>query len=177
MSALQRLFPLLGVPGSIAVLLLASASSFLLLVLQPMERRHEALREEAQSAAKRRIQSEQKLLAVSAPAAKLSAFYDFFNRQHSVTDHLAQLYSLARQAGIEWRQADYRLAESRSLRLAEYSITLPLSGGYGQVRAFLENALAEIPVLTLDHVTIRRKAAADPRVEAEVRLTLFLPRS
>jgi hypothetical protein len=49
-----------------------------------------------------------------------------------------------------------------------------VSGSYAEVRAFLENALDQVPVLVLDHVSMRRKRIADPQVEAEVRFTLFL---
>jgi len=166
----------LGLPAGLGVVLLAAGFAFLTAILQPLEARRAALLEDAHKAAKRRMQSGQMLIAVSAPQAKLATFYGFFERDTPVTDHLATLYALAQRSGVEPRSAEYRLAESRTLRLAEYSVTMPLRGTYGEIRAFLENALGEIPVLTLDHVSVRRNRVAEHRVEAEVRFTLFLAR-
>ena len=58
--------------------------------------------------------------------------------------------------------------------IERYEVALPLRGNYARIRAFLENALIEIPVLSLDHVSFRRKSPGDGAVEAEVRLTLHL---
>jgi hypothetical protein len=164
----------LGIPGLLGALLLAAGCAFLALVHSPMERRHAALSEQAQQAVKRRIQGDAKLIAVSAPEGKLASFYAFFRGDTAVTDYLVKLHSLARTAGVDPRQADYRLADARGLRLTEYSITMPLTGSYSQLRTFLESALDEVPVLTLDHISLRRKRVTDHQVEAEVRFTLFV---
>jgi len=107
------------------------------------------------------------------PAAKLAAFYAFFDRQEGQVDWLAKLYGTARAAGLELRAADYRLIETNG-RIARYEATLPLSGTYAQLRGFLENALDENPVLSLDQLTIRRKRANDSNLEAEAVLTIHL---
>lgn len=107
------------------------------------------------------------------PAAKLAAFYAFFERQEGQVDWLAKLYGSARGAGLELRTADYRLMNT-SGRIARYEATLPLSGSYAQLRAFLDHALQENPVLSLDQLTLRRKRANDPNLEAEAVLTIHL---
>jgi hypothetical protein len=53
---------------------------------------------------------------------------------------------------------------------------LPLTGSYPQIRAFLATALAEIPVLSLDQVTIKKERAQGGALEAEAKLTLHLSR-
>lgn len=168
---MKRLMTRIGTAGTAGVTLLALGFAFLAFVLSPREARLAALRAEAERAAASRAESNRPAL----PHAKLASFYGFFEREPTVTDYLAQLYSLAQQAGIEPRMADYRFAEPKRLRLAEYSVRMPLRGSYGQIRTFLENALGEISVLTLDQISVRRNRAADPFVEAEVRFTLFLP--
>jgi hypothetical protein len=168
-----RLREILGLPGLCGALLLAAAFAFLLAVLQPLEARRALLRAQATTADSSASRSDSG--ARSAPAqAKLAAFYGFFRRDTVVTDYLAQLYALAKQAGVEPRAAEYRLSEPGRVQLAEYSVSMPLRGGYGQIRAFLENALEQIPVLTLDHLSVRRNRVADQQIEAEVRFTLFI---
>jgi len=51
---------------------------------------------------------------------------------------------------------------------------LPVSGSYTQIRSFLEGALAEIPVLSLDQASFRRKGTNETRIEAEIVLTFHL---
>ncbi len=109
------------------------------------------------------------------PAAKLAAFYGFFERQESQVDWLAKLYGSARSSGLELRSADYRLIETNG-RITRYEATLPLSGTYAQLRGFLENALDENPVLSLDQLTLRRKRVNDTRLEGEAVITIHLLR-
>lgn len=164
----------LGWAGALGAALIAGGCAFLVLVLAPLEHRHATLLDEARSVFKQRSREESGLIAVSAPQSKLAAFYTFFERNNALTDHLARLESIARQTGVDSRVGDYRLAEPRGVRLAEYSVSMPVAGSYGQVRAFLENSLEQIPVLVLDQVTIRRKRVTDHQVEADIRFTLFV---
>lgn len=166
----------LGRPGMLGALLVAAGAAFLAFALQPLERRHEALLAQSEAALKRKARSDRNVIPVSAAEGRLASFYAFFRRDDELTDHLARLYALAGRAGVEARTAEYRLAESRGLRLVEYSISMPATGTYGEVRTFIEYALEEIPVLALDHVSLRRKRIADHQVEAEIRFTVFLSR-
>lgn len=107
------------------------------------------------------------------PAEKLAAFYGFFDQRDGQVDWLARLYGSARAAGIELRSAEYRLIDT-SGRLLRYEATLPLSGSYAQIRAFLEAVLEENPLLSLDQLNIRRKRVNDLRVEVEAVVTIHL---
>jgi hypothetical protein len=167
----------LGRPGMLGALLVAAGAAFLVFALQPLERRHEALLAQSEAAIKRKTRADSNVIPVSAAEGRLASFYAFFRRDGELlTDHLARLYALAGRAGVEARTAEYRLAESRGLRLVEYSISMPATGTYSEVRTFIEYALEEIPVLALDHVSLRRKRAADHQVEAEIRFTVFTSR-
>ena len=46
-----------------------------------------------------------------------------------------------------------------------------------QIREFLRRSLAEIPVLSLDQVTLKRENRNDGTVHAELRLTLHMVKS
>lgn len=107
------------------------------------------------------------------PATQMAAFYRFFDRKQRLDDWLAKLYATAAAAGLDLPAADYRLAERRH-RLERYQIRFPVTGSYAQIRAFLQAALLEIPVLSVDQASFRRKDASEGRVEAEIMLTLHL---
>lgn len=109
------------------------------------------------------------------PAYDLPAFHRFFDRPEKIDDWLAKLYGIATAKGLQLRQADYRLADSR-YGIERYQITLPVGGSYAEIRGFLDAALAELPVLSLDQASFRRKSAAEPRVETELVLTLHARR-
>ena len=62
-------------------------------------------------------------------------------------------------------------------RIVRYEIVLPVAGSYPQIREFLRRSLAEIPVLSLDQVNLKREKRNDGAVNAELRLTLHMVRS
>lgn len=154
---------------------LALAALLLAAVVTPLERRAQSLEREVARAAREAPAQGFTRVGAASPEASIAAFYRYFERAENTVEWLAKLQGMARAAGLELRSADYRLAESRQ-RLRRYQLTLPVSGTYTQVRAFLESALQAIPVLSLDQVSFRRRSANETRVEAEIVLTLHLLR-
>ena len=57
-----------------------------------------------------------------------------------------------------------------------YEIVLPVSGSYGQIRDFLKRARAEIPVMSVDQLTLKRDERKGA-IQAEMRLTLHMVKS
>jgi hypothetical protein len=166
----------LGLPGVFGAALIVAALVFFSSAVHPLERRGAALEQELAKRAPASSTADPKvLLASTTPAAKLAAFYGFFETEEATTDWLAKLYAISKKVGVEMRTADYH-RQKTGTRLERYEITMPLSGNYAQIRAFLENALMEIPVLSLDQVSFRKKRPNDATVDAEVRLTLHLVR-
>ena len=156
----------LGAPGMAALGLLAAGLLFLFAGVKPLEHRKAELETSLAS-----------LPAAGAaaldPAAKLSNFYAFFDKSEDASDWLAKLDTLAKGSGVELASGRYQLQDTGT-PLARYELTLPLSGSYPQIRAFLDKALAQIPVLSLDQLSLHRKSAADPVVQADVKLSLYL---
>jgi len=152
--------------ASLAVL--AGSVAFLFQFVKPLEERAQRLERDVQPTALKRV-------ALDTPAARLEAFHTRLDRAETKDEWLAKLYAAARASGLELRAAQYRLAESRQ-RIERYEISLPVSGSYSQIRRFLESALADIPVMSLDRASFRRKAITDGRVEAEIVVTLHLLR-
>lgn len=170
MSAkLQKLRGMLGVTGLAAVALFAGAALFLVLVLRPLEVRNDLLQDEL-------ARSERQAQPGRASAgARLAAFYRYFETGETATDWLARLNAIGASTGVQVRSAEYRMQKTGT-RIERYEMVLPLTGSYPQIRAFLRTALAEIPVLSLDQVTLRRERAQDGAVQAEARMTFHLAR-
>jgi len=170
---IKSLVARLGWPGKAAVALLALTALFYQAALRPLDAQRESLERSADGARQQR--ADPNFVRTASASSKLSAFYRFFDREESTTDWLAKLYAIADKGGVSLQLAEYRLTRGPG-RLDRYEIALPLSGDYGQIRAFLENALIEIPVLSLDQVSFRRKRANDLTVDTDVRLTLHVLR-
>lgn len=109
------------------------------------------------------------------PAYDLRALQRFLDRPEKTDDWLAKLYGIATAKGLQLRQAEYRLTDSR-YGIERCQISLPVSGSYAEVRAFLSAALAEIPVASLDQASFRRRSAAEGRIDTELVLTLHARR-
>ena len=173
MHALKRLKNELGLLGLGSLGLLALSAAFSLLVVKPLEARLRTLEHERHGAQQSEGSDGLKLVGASLQAARVADFYRYFDRQQRVDDWLARLHGIATASGLELRTGNYRLAEAQR-RIDRYEISLPVSGSYTQIRAFLEGALAEIPVLSLDQASFRRKGTNETRIEAEIVLTLHL---
>jgi len=149
----------LGGLGTAALIMLAAAGVFFLLVLQPMKDE------------RGRLES-----AVSRNAPKpgnenLGEFYGFLeSKDETTTDALAKLHAIGTATGVALQSGNYR-TQAAAGRLERYELHLPVSGSYPQIRDFLGRALAEIPSLSLDQMTLRREGRSDA-LQAELRLTL-----
>ena len=171
MSALsmKRIRAELGATGLVALVLFVAAVAFLFLVVKPLESRNAVVDGELS-------RGERQAQPGRVPAgARLAAFYRHFDTGETATDWLARLSAIGATSGVQLRSADYRMQKAGT-RIERYEIVLPIAGSYPQIRAFLMTALAEIPVLSLDQVTIRKERAQDGALQAEAHMTLHLAR-
>jgi hypothetical protein len=164
-ARIAQLQNFLGPIGMGAALLLVLAGFFHLLVLQPLEAKNERL-----TSAFSRGQG--RTSAQGTNGDKVAALYQFLgDKEQATTDSLAKLYAAGKATGVELQSANYR-AQKAAGRIERYEIVLPVSGTYAQVRDFLGRALAEVPALSLDQMTLRRESRNQAEVQAELRLTL-----
>ena len=169
----RRIRSELGAIGLASIAVLAGAALFFFFALRPLEVRNAQLEHQLAVSMRQNPSPDPALIRASTPAAKIAAFYHFLKTEHQTTDWLRRLYAAGETAGLELRTADYRMQKTGT-RIERYEIKLPVHGNYAQIRAFLENALAEIPVLSLDEVKFKKERASDQSVQAELRLTLHL---
>ena len=168
---LLRLKGDLGRMGLVGVTLLALAFAFHAGVVRPLQVKNAELAAQLSSA---------KPSAVERSGARLEKFYDILDRPETATDWLAKLYAISKATGIEMQSANYKTesagksAGGKVSRIERYEIVLPVEGSYAQLRDFIGRALAEIPVLSLDQLTLKRESRTQGDVQAELRLTLHL---
>jgi Tfp pilus assembly protein PilO len=163
----------LGPLGLAALVALGALMAFRLLLLEPLEARDAALRERVERQAPQA--GAQPELSASTPA-KVAAVYDFLRKEEETTDWLAKLYGIGTATGVELKSATYR-TQPTAARIVRYEIVLPVAGSYPQIREFLRRSLAEIPVLSLDQINLKRENRNDGAVNAELRLTLHMVNS
>ncbi|MBK8065250.1 MAG: hypothetical protein IPK29_15295 [Betaproteobacteria bacterium] len=167
---LNHLRDRLGVVSLAALALFCVSLLMLVLLVRPLESRlsDQERRIHEQSRANR----SQGIRNID-PRTQLNSFYGYFNREEDISDWLAKLYGAATASGIDFGAAKYRMT-SPGGRLNRYQISIPVSGSHAQIQRFIGGAVADIPVISLDQMTLRRKRAADARLEAELAFTLYL---
>jgi HAMP domain-containing protein len=166
----------LGLTGAAALALILAAALFGKVVLEPAQSRAHRLADEVA----RRAPDAAPERARGTAADKVETLYGYLAREESTTDWLAKLYGIGKATGVELPSASYRPqapAGAASSRIERYEIVLPVTATYASLRAFLARALAEMPILSLDQITIKRESRNDGAVQAELRFTLHLVKS
>jgi hypothetical protein len=165
---MKRLLDQIGYAGAAALLLLAAAVAFSSFVVKPLQDKGVLLQERL---------SRKAPAAAQAGADKVAAVYEYLQKEEDTTDWLAKLHGIGTATGVQLRSAAYR-TQSTDARIVRYEIVLPVSGSYAQIRDFLKRSLAEIPVLSLDQLTLRRENGGSGKnsgaLQAEMRLTLHM---
>ncbi len=166
----KRLYSRLGPLLILSLCGIAFIASFYGVVVLPLKQRSDALERRLESTAR---QSSAPSDYAGRAYAQLAAFYKFFTRSETVDEWLVKMYAVAKATGIELRAADYQLGDVR-YGIERYRISLPVQGSYVQIRAFLEKVLLEVPIMSLDQATFRRKKINDGRIDADLTLTLYM---
>jgi len=167
---LMRLRRELGLAGLAAVVTLALTALFYKAALEPMQHRAERLSQQLERQAARAPGQ----AGDGSASGKLDTLYSYLGRAEGTTDWLAKLHAIGRATGVEMKSANYRSAPPQAGRIERYEIVLPVSGSYVQMRDFLRRALGEIPVLSLDQISLKRESRNDGAVQAELKLTLHM---
>jgi hypothetical protein len=161
----------LGITGLAALLLFAGAGVFFALVLQPLKDKSADLQSRALSV--RDTAPGQ----AGNPADKVGAVYEYLKKPETTTDWLAKLYAIGAATGVELQSASYKTQATPGTKLERYEIVVPLTGSYTQMRDFLKRSLAEIPVVSLDQISLKRESRREGTVQAELHLTLHMVKS
>ena len=163
---MKKLVERIGMAGVAAIGLLAAALFFSNFMVKPLEERNALLKEKAG----------QRAGAAAPSGEKVAAVYAYLQKEEDTTDWLAKLHGIATATGIQMRTATYRTQPTEG-RIVRFEIVLPVAGSYGQIRDFLKRAALEIPVLSIDQVTLKKEERKGAALQAEMRLTLHMVKS
>lgn len=105
---------------------------------------------------------------------QLATFYKFFPAQETAPGWLGKIYKAAEKENIALLEGEYREQRQQTGKLMRYQVTLPVKGPYVQVRRFVSDVLAEIPIASLDHISFERQRIEDPLIDAKITFTLYL---
>lgn len=87
---------------------------------------------------------------------------------------LRRLFEAADEAGLELPQGEYRLTEVKDAHLRRYQLSLPVSGSYPEIRAFIARALNADPALALTAIQLRRERIENTDLDVLLNFTLYL---
>lgn len=156
----------LGWPGWAGMALLLGAGFVSLAQVRPMEA----------DAARMRLQAER---LASRPVAPVDVAPARDWRADLPSDRegyarLARLFTAASRAGLALAEGNYREVRDAKLGLTRLAITLPVTGSYATIRAFLAQALNQEPALALESLRVSRDAIGASELSADLRFTLYL---
>ena len=170
MPALRRLVRTRRAHWPLALgLAMAIAGALLwLLAARPLAQDNQRLHKQARAAAA----APQPVPAAHGSGERLKAYESRLPRTDAAVEWVARIHAIGTDAGLSLPSGDYRMERRADDRLVRYRVTLPVSGTYPQVRAFVVDVLRDVPAAALDDIQLRRDAAG--RIEARVRFSLFL---
>jgi hypothetical protein len=160
----------IGAPGVIGIGVLLACAGFWVSALQPIQ---------AELAAQRlalehlRTRSPFQPVSIGGREQELRRFQRLFPPAAGLTDELERLHGLARRAGLDLAQGEYRL-EKRPAGLWAYRVLLPVRGSYPQLRDFVAAVLKSMPVASIDALRFERKKALDSQLDAQIRFTIYV---
>ena len=169
-ARIQRFLRALGPAGVLGLGVLAACAGFYRSALVPAERE---LAESRAAIERLRARMPYRPVSAASPTQEIARFYGLFPPASRLTEHVDRLHRLGRRAGLDIAQGEYRL-EKPAAGLWLYRITLPVRGGYPQVRDFAAAVLRELPTASLDALRFDRKRADDAELDAQLRITFYL---
>ncbi|HVJ13757.1 MAG TPA: type 4a pilus biogenesis protein PilO [Burkholderiales bacterium] len=162
---MNRIRKELGTAGLVAIALIAFALAFTGFVTRPLEEKNQLLQD----------RGSRKSQAAQPGAEKVAAVYEYLAKPEEPTDWLAKLHGIGTATGVQIKSANYKALPAEG-RIERTEIVLPVSGSYSQIRDFLKRSQAEIPVMSIDQINLKRAEKGD-LVQAEMRLTLHMVKS
>ncbi|MFA6971932.1 MAG: GspMb/PilO family protein [Gallionella sp.] len=168
----RRWIHLFGWPGAAGIGLLIACLAFYFAAIRPAQLRLDTAR---QSAIELQKHGRHNASANNQPpGAQLAEFYRTFPDEKNLLPWIEKIFTLAHDQGISLDQGEYKLSSDKVGKLMRFQMSLPIKGEYPQIRKYLDSLLAEIPVVSLEHLQLERQKVGDPALEAKIRLALYM---
>ena len=107
--------------------------------------------------------------AVQANASDTTRFYQSLGSRNVLLSVIEELQRTPRELGLKVGHRSYDPNAVKGLPLTRYSITMPVTGNYRQLTAFLERMERSSHFITVDEVSLRKRAAGG---EADLDVTM-----
>lgn len=169
-ARLNALLRRLGACGVLGIGVLIACTAFYVSALAPLQQELAAQRLALE---RLRARTPYQPVAASGRAEELRRFYNLFPPAEALTGEIERLHRLARLAGLELAQGEYRL-ERRATGLWAYRASLPVRGSYPALRDFTAAVLRDMPGASIEALRFERKMAAETELEAQLRITLHV---
>jgi hypothetical protein len=162
-------------PGMLAIGILAICSAFYVLTIYPEQARLDRAHQSVELFNENRLQgSKLQNGLIPSPEAQLALFYQKFPAEGDASLWIGKLVALAASRGINLNDGEYKATRDKVGKLVRFQMTLPVNGTYLQIRKFLSDLQGTLPVIALENVQFERQKVADPKVEATIKLVLYL---
>lgn len=139
----------------------------------PAERRLYQLQSET-SQAKDHENQLRRLQTMQSPQAAVSLFYQSLPARNEAPDLLEKIFDAAYELNLSPEQGEFRLVKEQDAAFLRYQVSLPVQGGYPDIRKFVNTVLEQIPAASLDSISFNREDVKKTEVEANVHFTLYL---
>ena len=170
----RRWMRLFGWPGVAGTGLLVACLAFYLSAIRPAEFRLDVARQSAIQLQKYGKRDANEASRNQAPAGQLAEFYRLFPNDKKLLPWMEKIFTLAQKQEISLDQGEYKVTSDKVGKLMRFQMTLPFKGEYPQIRKYLDSLLAEIPIVSLEHLQLKRQKVGTPVLEARIRLALYL---
>jgi len=117
--------------------------------------------------------------AASAPLTtgqQLLVFEGAFPDQQALGTSYSRLWNVARRHGVALKAAEFKLSDVPQDEFQRYTIQLPVTADYAALRGFVVDALADLPSLALEEMSLRREDSKSLQLEARLSFVLFVRR-
>lgn len=163
-----------GAPLALLGVLAWAAAIALWVFWLPTQRQQLAsLREARESAVSLSARGGARVPQRATNASASATFRAAFPGLESRPGRLESLLAAATRRSLVWQRSEFRTSREGLPGLVRYRITLPLSGRYEALRAFVDEALLDDPALGLDRLLLRRSAPNAQQVEIESVWSLY----
>lgn len=172
-SALSRFVDDIGTLGVIGLGLLVFASSVGVGLVLPAYEELQSARSQLERMARRMDEASGRRRGKGNVQADLATFMRLFPPADEARQDILRLQGFAAHHGIQLRSGEYRLAPERGIELVRHQIAFPVTAPYHDIRAFIAEALEELPSAALESVSFKRDSIAAREVEARLQFALY----
>jgi hypothetical protein len=163
-----------GLPGALGAVLITAALVLIVVVLPldgaKLQDSERTLRDARAGAAREHLRREPQDTGADPAQAFRSAFPEADERHRRIT----RLLALAESMGLQPRRSEVRSSPAGELGLLRVQVLLPITGPYPALRRYVERALREDPLLSLDLLRAERSDAQTAELRAELQWSLWM---